>query len=245
MMTKTTNKSRAVILKMASLPIIAGLIVFMSVKTIAQETAVPKAHTTAASQQAIGDGDGRHAEYFKGVQILINDKANNIFIDKPYEKLTEAQKDKYLPAAPKLDNKGTNRHYPGKIFEMNIIGEFKDGKLVAGQASGKTIDKSPSVVNNDDDLTMPEFPGGIEAFGQYVNENVNVPDGAHGSFEIYVSFIVEKDGSVSTVKVSKGENQRLNKEVVRVIQLSQKWSPGKKEGKPVKVSNMFPITINL
>ncbi|MBR5082337.1 MAG: M56 family metallopeptidase [Bacteroidales bacterium] len=95
---------------------------------------------------------------------------------------------------------------------------------------------------------MPEFPGGMEAMMDYVAQNVKYPQEAvekEISGRVFVSFIVEKDGSVNEVKVMKGVGGGCDEEAVRVVKAMPKWKPGKQEGKPVRVSYMMPITFKL
>lgn len=95
---------------------------------------------------------------------------------------------------------------------------------------------------------MPEFPGGVEALMDFVAKNVVYPQKAMDkeiSGRVYVSFVIEKDGSVNEVKVMKGIGGGCDDEAVRVIKAMPKWKPGKQDGKPVRVSYMMPITFKL
>ena len=65
------------------------------------------------------------------------------------------------------------------------------------------------------------------------------------SGRVTVQFTIDKDGSVKDVKVLRGVDSSLDKEAVRVIQKSPKWSPGKQRGKPAKVKYTFPIIFQL
>ena len=95
---------------------------------------------------------------------------------------------------------------------------------------------------------MPQYPGGEAAMMEYVAKNVVYPKEALDkeiSGRVFVSFIVEKDGSVNEVKVMKGVGGGCDEEAVRVVKAMPKWKPGKQEGKPVRVSYMMPITFKL
>ena len=95
---------------------------------------------------------------------------------------------------------------------------------------------------------MPEFPGGEQAMMDFVAKNVQYPKEAMEkgiSGRVFVSFIVEKDGSVSNVKVMRGIGGGCDEEAVRVISGLPKWKPGKQEGKPVRVSYQMPINFKL
>ncbi|MNY71524.1 Gram-negative bacterial tonB protein [compost metagenome] len=64
--------------------------------------------------------------------------------------------------------------------------------------------------------------------------------------KIYVSFVIEEDGSMSDIKVVRDPGYGLGKEAVRVIKLiKEKWQPETQDGKPVKTSYTLPITINI
>ena len=95
---------------------------------------------------------------------------------------------------------------------------------------------------------MPQYPGGEDALMDYVSKNVVYPSEAQEkgiSGRVFVGFIVEKDGSVSDVKVLRGIGGGCDEEAVRVISGLPKWKPGKQEGKPVRVSYQMPINFKL
>jgi TonB family protein len=95
---------------------------------------------------------------------------------------------------------------------------------------------------------MPQYPGGEQAMMDFVSKNVVYPQEAQEkgiSGRVFVSFIVEKDGSVNEVKVMRGIGGGCDEESVRVIKAMPKWKPGKMKGKPVRVSYMMPITFRL
>lgn len=94
---------------------------------------------------------------------------------------------------------------------------------------------------------QPEFPGGINAFLAYVNKNFRIPEIEQNmTAKIYVSFVVEKDGSITAIKVVRDPGYGLGKEAERVLKsVKTKWSPGIQNGKPVRASFNLPITINI
>jgi TonB family protein len=95
---------------------------------------------------------------------------------------------------------------------------------------------------------MPEYPGGVEAMMKYVAENVKYPEKAKDeeiSGRVFISFVIEKDGSVSNVELKRGIGGGCDDEAVRVVKAMPKWKPGIKDGKPVRVSYMMPINFKL
>lgn len=95
---------------------------------------------------------------------------------------------------------------------------------------------------------MPQYTGGEEAMMKYVSENIKYPQAAKDkniAGRVFVSFVVEKDGSVNEVKVMRGIGGGCDEEAVRVIKGMPKWKPGIQKGKPVRVSYMMPINFKL
>ena len=92
---------------------------------------------------------------------------------------------------------------------------------------------------------MPEFPGGDLGLMKFIQKNVKYPAIAKEyniTGKVYVSFIVDKGGSVTNVKIVRGVDKNLDAEALRVVSALPKYKPGKQRGKPVRV--MFTIPIN-
>lgn len=95
---------------------------------------------------------------------------------------------------------------------------------------------------------MPQYPGGQIAMMKYIMENMKYPEqamkeGIQG--RVTVRFIVEKDGSISDVRPIHSVHTLLDKEAVRVVKSMPKWTPGKQNGKPVRVQLIVPIMFKL
>jgi protein TonB len=89
--------------------------------------------------------------------------------------------------------------------------------------------------------------GGIEKFREWVQKRTNYPQTAQDNGiqgKVIITFVVEKDGSVSNVKVMKGVDKILDDEAVKAIESSPKWSPGLQRGKPVRVRFLFPLVFS-
>ncbi|WP_308706262.1 energy transducer TonB [Marinoscillum sp. MHG1-6] len=96
--------------------------------------------------------------------------------------------------------------------------------------------------------SRPEPVGGMKAFYEYVQNNLKYPATARRlglSGRVYVQFVVEKDGSITDVKVIKGFYDACDQEAVRVIQGAPKWKPGAQRGRPVRVYQRLPIVFKL
>lgn len=96
---------------------------------------------------------------------------------------------------------------------------------------------------------MPSFQGGdLNKFRDYVQKNTKYPEAAAEmgiQGRVRVSFVVEKDGRVSNVKVISGVDPLLDREAVRVVQSSPRWEPGKQRGKPARVGYNIPVVFYL
>ena len=93
---------------------------------------------------------------------------------------------------------------------------------------------------------MPQFPGG--SVQKWIAKNVKYPMIAQENNiqgKVFVQFVIEKDGSVSDVKVARSVDTFLDKEAIRVVKAMPKWKPGKQRGKPVRVSYTVPINFQL
>lgn len=96
---------------------------------------------------------------------------------------------------------------------------------------------------------MPEFPGGQEALMAFINDNIKYPTqavevGLEG--RVVCDFIIEKDGSVSNVKVAESADSLLDAEAVRVLTSMSAWTPGQDEnGEAVRVKYVIPVTFML
>lgn len=95
---------------------------------------------------------------------------------------------------------------------------------------------------------IPMFPGGDAALMQYLNSNIKYPAEAKKNCtqgRVIVSFVVERDGSISDVKVLKSADPLLDEEAIRVTKSMPKWIPGKIYGTPVRVKYTLPVTFRM
>lgn len=95
---------------------------------------------------------------------------------------------------------------------------------------------------------LPEFPGGLQSFYRYVGENMKYPalarsTGVEG--KVYIAFIVDEEGKVRNVQVVRGIGAGCDVEAQRVIVNAPNFTPGQKDGEPVAVKIVLPITFKL
>ena len=95
---------------------------------------------------------------------------------------------------------------------------------------------------------MPQFPGGPNALFEYLSKNIKYPvvaeeNGIQG--RVIVTFVVERDGSITDVKVAKSVDPSLDKEAMRVVKSMPHWIPGMQNGSAVRVKYTVPVTFRL
>lgn len=95
---------------------------------------------------------------------------------------------------------------------------------------------------------LPEYPGGMSHFMKWLTRTLRYPDSARQrrvQGTVMVSFVVEKDGSVTNMKLVKVADKELNKEALRVLSMMSKWTPGQNHGKPCRSVVAVPVVFAL
>ncbi|MCO6147054.1 energy transducer TonB [Flavobacterium sp. NRK1] len=158
----------------------------------------------------------------------------------------EAVKKEEVPEDPPKQEQFKEADPSSRNAEASPTGDINIGKPSGDLDKG--VEAPDNTVYNSAGLQVqPEFPGGIAAFYKYVNNNFRIPEiDQNLQAKIYVSFVVEKDGSLTAIKVLRDPGYGLGKEAERVLKsLKIKWQPGIQNGKPVRASYNLPITINI
>lgn len=128
-------------------------------------------------------------------------------------------------------------------FKPSAKGEFKPSTPEDFHPAVIIVDPALAVVE-----VMPEYPGGMEAMMKFVAENLKYPEQMQKEKvegRVLLSFVIEKDGSVTNIEEVKSPHQVLTEEAIRVVKLMPKWKPGKQDGKEVRVQFNLPITFRL
>ena len=96
---------------------------------------------------------------------------------------------------------------------------------------------------------MPSFQGGdLSKFHRWVQSNVVYPQMAQSngiSGRVTLTFVIEKDGSLTNIQVLQTPDRLLSDEAIRVLNMSPKWNPGKQRNQPVRVRFTLPVVFNL
>ncbi|MFN8405967.1 MAG: energy transducer TonB [Sphingobacteriaceae bacterium] len=136
----------------------------------------------------------------------------------------------------------------GKIISLREL----ETKNISSINTTEPYNSMTTVVSSENKLydlntvsTPPEFPGGQQAWVQYLNTNLKYPIEAQENSiqgKVYVGFVVEKDGSLSDISIINGIDSGCNEEAIRVLQHSPRWIPGTFKGSPVRTT--FTLTIS-
>ena len=133
----------------------------------------------------------------------------------------------------------------------NVIGNDESGEVLKAKEMIINEPVKPKEEENkvfDVVEQMPSFPGGMAALMAYLQKSIKYPpvaeeNGIQG--RVVCTFVVERDGSVTDVRVAKSVDPSLDKEVVRVVSAMPKWIPGKQNGQSVRVKYTLPVTFRL
>ena len=122
-----------------------------------------------------------------------------------------------------------------------------EGNGGSGQSRGGNADNN-EIISVALIEKYPEFPGGMEAFAKYLQRNLRYPTAASEQGivgRVTLSFIVEKDGRLTDIKVLRGIGFGCDEEAVRVLKKSPDWSAGMQNNQKVRVQYTLPIVFNM
>lgn len=128
----------------------------------------------------------------------------------------------------------------------------EDGEVVINEIPAEETKTVEHVITEEEVQPLhlvqvkPDYPGGMAKFYEFISQNYVVPEIGHlTEARIYVSFVVEKDGSITDIKVLRDVGYGTGKEAIRVLSKMPKWSPGIQNGRPVRVSYQLPIVLQI
>ena len=169
----------------------------------------------------VKDGNG----YYKG----FDDKFKKVIDEGPIK-----------DGKPEGQWKGTDEGMHLRFFE-----NYSNGELVLGIS---VTDKGDTVKYTKARGTEPHYKGGLTSFYSYISNSVKYPDyekehNIHG--KVILSFIVEKDGAITDIKVLSPVTVNIDNEAIRVLHESRKWIPGTFYGRPIRTQYTIPMDFSL
>lgn len=126
----------------------------------------------------------------------------------------------------------------------------KDAEIVIDQPTGEG-DKDAEIVDNNVYSSagievQPEFPGGSAGFSKYVQKNYRTPEVDQDlKGRVFVEFVVEKDGSLTDIKVIRDLGFGTGAEAIRMLRNAPRWKPGVQNGKTIRVRYSLPIMLDI
>lgn len=182
-------------------------------------------------------------QFFKGLPAFIGTPGTRMtYIFPTEENVRKAQEQ---PQGVKMKD--------GTTISMTPVGAFSaDKEPTIGQMpkKGKTNNTIQSEENRIYDIVeqMPMYPGGINALIEFLSTNIKYPlyseeNGVEG--RILINFVVEKDGSISSIKTVSGNDYYLEIEAERVVKIMPNWIPGRTNKGAVRVKYTLPVTFRL
>lgn len=236
---------------LATVPVLAVLLIANTKVTAQEKKAVDKPITVEMGQFEIFDDDGTPMQ-LKDTLIYSDDGSYVKFetsdgfqpeSGEPCKKLTVTSYD--------ADGTQRNNFF---ITETERRGDTSTYTIEPFTLSVHLFEQLFDLATYEEDTVyqiveqMPQYTGGEQAMMKYVAENIKYPQAAKDkniSGRVFVGFVIEKDGSVSNVKVVRGIGGGCDEEAARVIKEMPKWKPGMQKGKPVRVSYQIPIYFKL
>lgn len=113
-----------------------------------------------------------------------------------------------------------------------------------GSAQDSTSIAETNPINYSMVDVKPEFPGGMSEFYKFIGKNYIMPNVKGLAGKVYVTFVIEKDGSIQEVKILKDLGYGTGEEAIRVLEKCPKWNPGEQNGQKVRCSFALPIKLN-
>ncbi len=228
MQTKTNNSSSIFSKKSIGFILFSVILLTICTKTLAQEKKSKEIHYKKV-------GGYNLINYYAETIFTIVDEKGNKIAEKKIDELSSEELEKipisnspYKTSEQIRDSTKINSRPVPIAIEINM-----------GQE--KSNNSSTIIYRYD---TLPQYSGGLPEFYKFVTANFRVPTELKKDGRIYVSFMVETDGSLSEIQVLRDLGFETGIEVIRVLKLSPKWIPGKKNNtEPVRMKFSLPIAI--
>ena len=131
----------------------------------------------------------------------------------------------------------------GQAFE--VVGNVDEEIL---QPEPPAVGENQLTLMGDVVEQMPSFPGGPQALLNYLSEHINYPEGYEETCvqgRVVITFVVEKDGSLSDITVLKSLEKAFDEEALRAVKSMPNWIPGMQDGEPIRVKYAVPVNFRL
>jgi hypothetical protein len=229
MMTKTTSASRSMLKKLVLIPLFTSIVFLSCAKKVEKEE-------SAQSPTELKTPSSGMEKYFEETTFRIKDENGTTIANKKFNELTTEEKENVPPPPPPVTA-------PTSQKQINELKNAVGPKYVDINIHNNKTEKAYTTTEVTE---KPKFPGGMDAFYKFVGENYKISPQASEiklKGKVYVTFMVEKDGSLSELTILRDIGYGTGEEALRVLKLSPNWIPGKVNNIPVKTLYSLPITI--
>ena len=238
------KKAKGVVIKaLLTLPVFA-LLLFANCKSNGQnKVSADKVTENAAEKESLTTiklGEESYVSFADPMEISLDGTDYTLDINSVKNEKTFKLGDHKVVAKNNHDERNSYTvTIDGKPFDLKYLVSMIFDEAAA-EADGDEVCLSAE--------KYPEFPGGTTALFDFINKNVKYPKSARDKGiegRVFVQFVVEKDGSLSSFTVLRGVSDELNAEAIRVLKAMPKWKPGMNDGKPVRVQFTMPFNFKL
>jgi len=233
-MTKNTSTTRGLIKKGILIPVLTAIVFSFCTKVVAQEKTTTKENATKKPLSIFEN-------YYQKTIFEIKDESGKVVATKKYSELTPKEKHIVPPVILEKNETFTTENFD-KALSKGGPDKFVVDPFDKKNIKVKSEDEN-AVYNSAGITEMPEYQGGIELFYQFVGKNYQAPKEEKLKGKVYVTFIIEKNGSLTDIKVLRDIGYGTGDEAIRVLKLCPNWIPGKINDEPVRVLYSLPITI--
>lgn len=187
-------------------------------------------------------------KYYQGKLVLVscNDSTGKVLAENGNGRWIQLKSDykTLLQEGEVVDGleDGEWKYYPSD--DVYCICQYRRGELISGISYDKQGNKYPFTSFE----MLPEFDGGVQGFTKFLQKNSHYPTDAKArkiQGRVILTFVIEKDGSLTGIRVARSIDPLLNEEAIRILKLSPPWKPGLQNGRPVRVQYTVPINFSL
>jgi hypothetical protein len=233
MMTKTTSAPTSMLKKLVLIPLFTSIVILSCAKKVEKEESVQ-------SPTELKSPISGMEKYFEETTFYIKDENGTTIANKKFNELTTEEKANVPPPPPPLN---VSEHKQEMKDQSNEPLDTKGPQFVDINIHNNKTGKAYTTTEVSE---KPNFPGGMDKFYKFVGENYKISPQASEiklKGKVYITFMVEKDGSLSEFTILRDIGYGTGEEAIRVLKLCPKWIPGKVNNIPVKTLYSLPITI--
>ncbi len=238
-----SKKAKGVVIKaLLTLPLFA-LLLFANCKSNGQEKAsAEKAETTTENENlvTIKLGEESYLSFNNPMEINFDGTEYTLDIKSVKKERTFEFGDHKVVVKNNRDERNS--------YTVTIDGAPFDITYITRMLTDDSEATDDSEVYTGAVEVLPEYPGGTAAMFEFIQKNVKYPESAKEKGiegRVFIQFVVEKDGSLSSFQVLRGVSDDIDAEAIRVLKAMPKWKPGMNNGEPVRVQYTMPFKFQL